>query len=120
MGKRGKTYDAFFTVKDDKKGLAYNFPERKAEETSLACPCCGKNLKRDGLVLQCDCGLKIWTKTCGVSLTDADIMDLINNGRAGLIKGLTSRKSGKKFDTYIVLDKAEKTTKFEFPPRKKK
>lgn len=119
-GKSGKTYDAFFTVKDDKKGLAYNFPEREVEDTSLVCPCCGKNLKRDGLVLKCDCGLKIWTKTCGVSLTDADIMDLINNGRTGLIKGLTSRKSGKKFDTYIVLDKAEKTTKFEFPPRKKK
>lgn len=81
------------------------------------CPCCNSNLKGNSAVLECvSCGLKVWRKFFEKPLTDSQLLALLTKGKTPLIKGLKS-KSGKEFEAYAKLNKAEKKVELEFPTK---
>lgn len=88
----------------------------------LICPKC-KNQKiiiRDKLI-KCpneSCNWVQFRNICGVQLSLENLEMLINKGKTGILKGMTS-KSGKKFDAFIVMNEKGETT-FSFPQKKKK
>jgi hypothetical protein len=55
----------------------------------------------------------------GVKLDEEAIAKLREGKETGLIKGLTSAKSGKVFDAYLTLT-SNNTIRFRFPPRENK
>lgn len=86
----------------------------------LECPKC-KNRQlviRDKIVKCPDetCNWVQFRNVCGVHISIADITNLISYGRTSLIKGMKS-KSGKSFNTYIVLNEEAKSS-FEFEKKK--
>lgn len=81
------------------------------------CPCCNGNLKGNSAVIECvSCGLKVWRKFFEKPLTDSQLLALLTKGKTPLIKGLKS-KSGKEFEAYAKLNKAEKKVELEFPTK---
>ncbi|MDH2998037.1 conjugal transfer protein TraE [Pasteurellaceae bacterium LFhippo2] len=81
------------------------------------CPCCNSNLKGNNAVIECEkCGLKVWRKLLNKPLTDSQLVSLLTKGKTPLIKGLIS-KSGKEFEAYAKLNKAEKKVDLEFPKK---
>lgn len=89
-------------------------------QTKLACPKCKTNhlLIRDQIVKCADefCNWVQFRNVCSVQIGLADIENLINTGKTGLLKGMKS-KAGKKFDAYIVLNE-DYSTSFEFAKNK--
>ena len=91
----------------------------KAEQTTYPtyrCPICGKDSV--GIfpkVAKCksqDCDFHVFRAVCGVTLTDAQLADLLTTKRTTLIKGFQS-KAGKNFNAHIVL-RGDGSTAFEF------
>lgn len=93
--------------------------ERQPE---LICPKCKveKVSIRDKLVNCKDekCNWVQFRNICGIQLSLIDVEALITTGKTSLLKGLIS-KSGKKFDTFIVLNENGETS-FVFPQKKKR
>jgi DNA topoisomerase-3 len=93
--------------------------ERQPE---LNCPKCKvqKVSIRDKLVKCKDekCNWVQFRNICGIQLSLIDVEALITTGKTSLLKGLIS-KSGKKFDTFIVLNENGETS-FVFPQKKKR
>lgn len=103
-----------------------NYPECNITKPALNdlpmpnCPCCNGNLKANSAVIECvKCGLKIWRKISEKNLTDSQIMSLLSKGKTTLIKGFKS-KTGKDFEAYLKLNKAEKKVELDFPTREMK
>ena len=94
------------------------------KQPELTCPRCKaqKLLIRDKIV-KCadeDCNWLQFRNVCGVQLSIAEIENLVNKKKTGLIKGMKS-KAGKKFDAYIVLkENSESSFEFDNTNRKKK
>ncbi len=109
-----------FTKTITKELLALSVENEK--QPDLICPKC-KNQKiiiRDKLI-KCpneSCNWVQFRNICGVQLSLENLEMLINKGKTGILKGMTS-KSGKKFDAFIVMDEKGETT-FSFPQKKKK
>ena len=53
------------------------------------------------------------------TLTDSQLLALITKGKTPLIKGFTG-KSGKEFEAYAKLNKAEKKVELDFPVKETK
>lgn len=69
-----------------------------------------------GKVVRCNnpaCGLPVFRVKAGKTLSDAEITELLANGRTGVVKGFNS-KQGKKFSAVVAFD-GEFNTIFEFP-----
>ena len=103
-----------------------SYPECKVIKPALNnapmpnCPCCNGNLKGNSAVIECEkCGLKIWRKLMNKTLTDSQLLALITKGKTPLIKGFTG-KSGKEFEAYAKLNKAEKKVELDFPVKEMK
>lgn len=101
-----------------------NYPTCKITKPALngsmmpSCPCCSGTLKGNSAVIECgNCGLKVWRKLMNKTLTESQLLALLTKGKTPLIKGLLS-KSGKEFEAYGKLNKAEKKIELEFPQRK--
>ena len=69
---------------------------------------CGKNQRP----------LVIAATMCGVKLNASIVTQLLAKGKSPLIKDFVSRKSGKKFEAYLVLNTGSGRVTYEFPPRK--
>ena len=72
-----------------------------------------------GKVVRCDnpeCGLPVFRIKAGKTLSDAEITELLTQGRTGVIKGFNS-KQGKAFSAVVAFDK-EFNTVFVFPEKK--
>ncbi|MDC7217706.1 MAG: DNA topoisomerase III [Spirochaetales bacterium] len=86
----------------------------------IVCPKCKKgNVFFYSKVAKCDhteCGLVIFRNICGKILTDAQIGQLLSNGKTSEIKGFKSNK-GNTFNAILVL-KEDFKTGFEFVPDK--
>lgn len=80
------------------------------------CPCCNGILKSTEKVISCECGFILWRTFFGKMLTDSQIFNLLTKGKTPLIKGLKS-KSGKEFEAYAKLNKADKKVEPDFPPK---
>ena len=97
--------------------------EDKFEHSGIGIPCpkCGKGtMQFYKKVVKCDnpaCDCHVFREKAGKELTDAQLKDLLTEGRTGLIKGFKS-KQGNSFDAVLRLnDQFE--TEFSFPERKK-
>ena len=55
---------------------------------------------------------------CEVELTAEQVIHLLTKGKSPLIKDFVSRKSGKKFEAYLVFNSTSGRISYEFPPRK--
>ncbi|WP_288816348.1 type IA DNA topoisomerase [uncultured Alistipes sp.] len=84
------------------------------------CPKCKTGrMQFYGKVVRCDnaaCGLPVFRIKAGKTLSDAEITELLMQGRTGVIKGFNS-KQGKAFSAVVAFD-AEFNTVFVFPEKK--
>ena len=90
------------------------------ERPGVVCPRCGGKVVFHPKVAKCrnaDCGLTVWRTVARKELTDAQLTDLLTQGKTAVIKGF-SRNNGDKFDAAVMLDKEYKTA-FDFAPRNK-
>ena len=62
--------------------------------------------------------LSIQHEMCGVTITAEMVVQLLTKGKTELIADFISRKSGRKFDAYLVFDSGTGRVSYEFPPRK--
>lgn len=88
------------------------------------CPKCGKNVVEFPKSFSCEsgkdgCGFVVWKSVSEKSISAAQAKKLLEKRKTDLIKGFTSKKTGNKFDAFLVL-KDDYTVGFEFPPRKDK
>ena len=88
----------------------------------IPCPKCGKGtMQFYKKVVKCDnpaCDCHVFREKAGKVLTDAQLKDLLTEGRTGLIKGFKS-KQGNSFDAVVTLNHETYQTEFSFPERKK-
>ena len=88
----------------------------------IPCPKCGKGtMQFYKKVVKCDnpaCDMHIFREKSGKELTDAQLKDLVKNGKTGIIKGFKS-KQGNSFDAVVTLNRETFQTGFSFPERKK-
>ena len=88
----------------------------------IPCPKCGKGtVQFYKKVVKCDnpaCDMHIFREKAGKELTDAQLKDLVKNGKTGIIKGFKS-KQGNSFDAVVTLNRESYQTEFSFPGRKK-
>lgn len=87
------------------------------------CPLCGKQVRRNRYGYGCTgyrdgCVLNIPLYLCGKSISVAMAKQLLKEGKTDLISGFVSKKSGKSFDAYLVLQDGK--TVFSFPERKER
>lgn len=84
------------------------------------CPKCKTGRRQFyGKVVRCDnaaCGLPVFRIKAGKTLSDAEITELLTQGRTGVIKGFNS-KQGKAFSAVVAFDE-EFNTVFVFPEKK--
>lgn len=113
--KSGKNFEA--SIKPDlaTKELKFIFensaPPTKTDD--LICPLCGRELKDEGMLISCPCGLKIWKTICSKRLSEENIRAILS-GKTAHMTGMTSKKTGKKFNAGVRLDRNEKTTELIF------
>lgn len=84
--------------------------------TECICPKCKTgNIQFFSKVVRCDnpsCGFPVFRQIAGKTLTDQELLDLLSNGKTGVIKGFNS-KQGKAFSAIVTFDE-ELKTKFIF------
>lgn len=98
------------------------FSASREREIIGICPKCGKNVVEFPKSYSCEsgkngCGFVIWKSVSEKSVSAAQAKKLLEKRKTDLLKGFTSKKTGKPFDAYLVL-KEDNTVGFEFPPRK--
>ena len=85
--------------------------------SGCTCPKCGTGtMQFYGKVVRCDnpdCALPVFRQMAGRTLTDAEMTDLLANGKTGVLSGFKSRQ-GKPFSAAVTFD-ADFNTKFVFP-----
>ena len=137
--KTGKKFDACITLDKDEagiiKGLKFDFENVEAKKVKdVCCPLCKGNIVQTPFGFGCANYSKDNPESCRFSIgkmaektfTEAQVKELLTNGRTSTIRGFKS-KEGKKFDARVALNKDEsgKVTglKFDFtdlePPKVK-
>lgn len=112
--KSGKSFDANLVPDLQTKEIKFSFSEAPAVNTEeLVCPLCGGPLKDSPALISCECGLQIWKSICGKTLTEKNIKTILS-GKTAMLYGLVSKKTGKKFDAGVKLNKSEKKTELVF------
>ena len=90
------------------------------KRSDCLCPKCRTGrMQFYGKIVRCDndaCGLPVFRIKAGKTLSDAEITELLTQGRTGVIKGFNS-KQGKAFSAVVAFDK-EFNTVFVFPEKK--
>ena len=72
------------------------------------CPLCNKEIKRGKFGYGCmgykeGCNFKINLSICSRTISKRNAQMLLETGKTSLIRGFVSKKSGKSFDSYLVL-----------------
>ena len=87
----------------------------------IPCPKCGKGtMQFYKKVVKCNnpaCDCHVFREKAGKELTDAQLKDLLKDGKTGLIKGFKS-KQGNSFDAVVTINRETFQTEFSFPERK--
>lgn len=116
--KAGKKFDACIALADDETGrkcLRFDFEHVEAKKVKdVSCPLCGGDIVQTPFGFGCanyekdnpeSCRFSIG-KMAGKSLSEAQVRQLLTEGRTGTIRGFQS-KTGKKFDGRIALNRDE-------------
>lgn len=113
--KSGKSFDAVIRPDMQTKEIKFVFDDAApaVRTEGLICPLCGREVKDEGMLISCECGLKLWKKICSKTLTEAEIKTIMS-GKTAQVHGMVSKKTGKKFDAGVRLNKTEKTTELTF------
>ncbi|QFJ55766.1 type IA DNA topoisomerase [Pseudobutyrivibrio xylanivorans] len=123
-GKTGKKFDAVLVLKKNEETgrteVVFDFDNVEANYVpDISCPDCGSKIIKTNFGFACEkyfnkedkCGFVIG-EIASKKLTDADVKELLTNGATKTIRGFKG-KSGKKFDSCLVLKKNEETGKTE-------
>ena len=117
--KSGKKFDACVALEHTEDGrieLRFDFEHVEAKKIKdVVCPICGGDIVATPFGFGCANYVKDDPNSCRFSvgkmaekaLTEANVKELLTNGRTGTIRGFKS-KSGKKFDARVALAKDEK------------
>lgn len=116
------TFDAFLEIKEDfRVGFKFENSYAKPKIEKLAsCPKCEKGEIHVGTKSYfCNqwkegCDFQVQKELAGKKLTKESVSTLITQKETELIKGFVSPKSGKEFDSHLILDKQFKL-KFRLP-----
>lgn len=111
--KSGKSFDASISPNLETREMKFVFDDQAPKIGTMVCPLCGGEVKDDAFSLHCECGLKISKKICGKTLTEANLKTILS-GKTAMIYGMVSKKTGKKFDAGVRLNKADKSTELVF------
>lgn len=115
--KTGKGFSAALVVNADAKKADFEFAEIK-RGSAYKCPLCRKQMDDEGIKLTCGCGLSVWKKASGRTLTEHELQDLITKGSTGYLK--MKKKDGTPFEAKLVINREEKKVNYEFKPRPRK
>ena len=104
VAKTGMKFDAPLKLTPEGQ-IAFDFPEKpKPVETTLACPKCGKMLKKSQWYYECECGFKVSHTVAKVALTEEVMRELLETGKTkDKVTGFVS-KAGNTFDTCLKLE----------------
>ena len=116
--KAGKRFDACLMLEKDETGVSrvrYDFEHVEAKKVKdVVCPLCGGDIIKTSFGYGCanyvpsdenSCRFSIG-KMAGKNLTEAQVRELLTEGRTSTIRGFKS-KTGNAFDARIMLNKAE-------------
>ena len=128
--KTGKKFDARIALKKDESGkvigLKYDFSDVEAPKLKdVKCPVCGGDMVKTPFGYGCAKYKKDDPESCrfsvgqiaGVKLKEAQVKELLTNGKTGVIEGFIA-KTGMKFDAPLKLTKEGQIT-FDFPEKPK-
>ena len=128
--KTGKKFDARITLNKDESGkvtgLKYDFSDVEAPKLKdVKCPVCGGDMVKTPFGYGCANYKKDDPESCrfsvgqiaGVKLKEAQVKELLTNGKTGVIEGFIA-KTGMKFDAPLKLTKEGQIT-FDFPEKPK-
>ena len=128
--KTGKKFDARIALNKDESGrvtgLKYDFSDVEAPKLKdVKCPLCGGDMVKTPFGYGCANYKKDDPESCrfsvgqiaGVKLKEAQVKELLTNGKTGVIEGLIA-KTGMKFDAPLKLTKEGQIT-FDFPEKPK-
>ncbi len=89
-------------------GLRFEFPDRPApEQTKVACPQCGRLLKKSQWKYECECGFNIWHTVAKTELSEEIMAELLEKGKtSGPVSGFTS-KAGNIFDACLKYENGQ-------------
>ncbi|MBQ5675970.1 MAG: topoisomerase C-terminal repeat-containing protein [Lachnospiraceae bacterium] len=118
-GKSGKKFDACLQLiqneEDGKWNIQFDFENVEVKKVKdVKCPLCDGEIHYKSFGFGCSnykvddensCKFAIG-KMAGKALTEAQVKELLTNGRTGTIRGFKS-KTGKKFDARVALNKQE-------------
>jgi DNA topoisomerase III len=90
------------------------------------CPRCGARVFDNGMNLVCEnavgaerkCAFRVGSVILQQRIEPAQVKKLLETGKTDLLNGFISKKTGRKFEAFLVLRAGE--VGFEFPPRKSK
>ena len=119
VAKTGMKFDAPLKLTPEGQ-IAFDFPEKpKPVETTLACPKCGKMLKKSQWYYECECGFKVSRTVAKVTLTEEVMRELLETGKTkDKVTGFVS-KAGNTFDTCLKLEDARIVFDFDNPGTKR-
>lgn len=127
--KTGKKFDACVALETDETGrkyLKFDFDHVEAKKIKdVSCPLCGGDIVQTPFGYGCANYKKDDPESCrfsvgqiaGVKLKEAQVKELLTNGKTGVIEGFIA-KTGMKFDAPLKLTKEGQIT-FDFPEKPK-
>ncbi len=127
--KTGKKFDACVALETDETGrkyLKFDFDHAEAKKIKdVSCPLCGGDIVQTPFGYGCVNYKKDDPESCrfsvgqiaGVKLKEAQVKELLTNGKTGVIEGFIA-KTGMKFDAPLKLTKEGQIT-FDFPEKPK-
>ena len=127
--KTGKKFDACVALETDETGrkyLKFDFDHVEAPKLKdVKCPVCGGDMVKTPFGYGCANYKKDDPESCrfsvgqiaGVKLKEAQVKELLTNGKTGVIEGFIA-KTGMKFDAPLKLTKEGQIT-FDFPEKPK-
>lgn len=119
VAKTGMKFDAPLKLTPEGQ-IAFDFPEKpKPVETTLACPKCGKMLKKSQWYYECGCGFKVSHTVAKVALTEEVMRELLETGKTkDKVTGFVSN-AGNTFDTCLKLEDDRIVFDFDNPGTKR-
>ena len=119
VAKTGMKFDAPLKLTPEGQ-IAFDFPEKpKPVETTLACPKCGKMLKKSQWYYECECGFRVSHTVAKVALAEEVMRELLETGKTkDKVTGFVS-KAGNTFDTCLKLEDDRIVFDFDNPGTKR-
>lgn len=97
--KNGETFSASLILGEDKKITWAPFETK----TDIPCPKCKAKLSKTPASYRCpSCDFILWTKICGKTLTEKQVLKLLNGDHTEVIKGFV-KKDGSSFNASLVI-----------------